>query len=286
MPELPEVETTRRGIAPHLLGVAVASVSVRAPRLRWPVAEEIRALPGWRIVAVGRRAKYLLIGCSRPANGGPSDQPAGSADAGTLIIHLGMSGSLRIADPATPLRPHDHIVLGLASGRELRYHDPRRFGAWLWTAADPAAHPLLRDLGPEPLDDVFTDDWLWRAGRNRTTAVKPFIMDARVVVGVGNIYACEALHLAGIDPRRAVGGLSAARLRRLAGAIRAVLNESIQQGGTTLRDFLREDGSPGYFSQHLRVYDRAGAACPACGTQIRRLVLGGRSTFFCPRCQR
>ncbi len=270
MPELPEVETTCRGVRPHLEGRRIAAVLVRERRLRWPVPPEIDGLAGQRVEAVRRRAKYILLHCGR----------------GCAIVHLGMSGSLRLCRPEAPWRPHDHLALVMESGIQLRFHDPRRFGCWLWTAADPLAHPLLRGLGPEPLGDAFTAAHLARCCRGRAAAVKPVIMDARVVVGVGNIYACEALFAAGIDPSRPAGRISRRRLARLVDAIRAVLRRSIGMGGTTLRDFLDERGRPGYFRRQLQVYDRAGQPCRRCGTLIRRVRLGQRSTYYCPRCQR
>lgn len=270
MPELPEVETTCRGIRPHLCGRRVTDWIVRQPQLRWPVDGALAALPGQQVETVGRRAKYLLIGF-------PS---------GTALVHLGMSGSLRLCAGSTPWRKHDHLALVLEGGRHLRYHDPRRFGCWLWTESDPAEHPLLRDLGPEPLDGAFDGARLKAACAGRRRSIKETLMDARTVVGVGNIYACEALFIAGIHPARASARIASQRLTRLADAVRDVLEHSIRQGGTTLRDFLREDGSPGYFRQQLRVYDRAGQPCTACGTTIRRTVLGQRSTYHCPRCQR
>lgn len=270
MPELPEVETTRRGIQPYLEGARIEAVVVREPRLRWPVSPELEGLVGQRISAVERRAKYLLLRCGE----------------GTVLVHLGMSGSLRIAQPELPWRKHDHVAMTFSRGQQLRFHDPRRFGAWLWTAADPFDHPLLRDLGPEPLGHAFTAEHLKCAFAGRRRSVKEALMDAKVVVGVGNIYACEALFLAGIHPRRAAGRISLQRLQGLVDAVRLVLEASIRQGGTTLRDFLHEDGSPGYFRQQLRVYARAGEACRICDGAVRREVLGQRSTYFCPRCQR
>jgi len=270
MPELPEVETTCRGIRPHLEGRRVTHVAVREARLRWPVAEEIGRLAGREVRAVRRRAKYLLV----------------AFEHGTAIVHLGMSGSLRLCGPEVALRRHDHLALTLDSGLQLRFHDPRRFGCWLWTAGNPQEHPLLAALGPEPLEEAFSAAHLAAACRGKTAAIKTTIMDARVVVGVGNIYASEALFAAGIDPRRAAGKVSRARLARLVEEIRAVLARSISQGGTTLRDFLREDGEPGYFRQQLAVYDRAGEPCRTCGRPLRRIVLGQRATFFCPGCQR
>lgn len=270
MPELPEVETTCRGIRPHLTGRKILGAEVRERRLRWPVATEIDALAGQRIQAVERRAKYILL---RFADG-------------TAIVHLGMSGSLRLCDWSTAWRKHDHLALLLEGGLQLRFHDPRRFGCWLWTDANPLDHELLHGLGPEPLGGDFNEAHLAAACAGRKAAIKQTIMDARVVVGVGNIYACEALFTARIDPRRAAGRISSGRLGRLAEAIRTVLARSIEQGGTTLRDFLREDGSPGYFRQQLQVYDREGQPCRQCCAPVRRIVIGQRSTYFCPRCQK
>jgi formamidopyrimidine-DNA glycosylase len=270
MPELPEVETTCRGIRPHLAGRRILSTQVRERRLRWPVAREIDTLAEQRIDSVERRAKYILM----------------KFGTGTAIVHLGMSGSLRLCEPALAWRKHDHLGLTIDNGLELRFHDPRRFGCWLWTSADPLGHPLLRNLGPEPLGPGFNADRLATACAGRKAGIKQTIMDAKVVVGVGNIYACEALHTAGIDPRRAAGRISRARLGGLVDAIREVLARSIDQGGTTLRDFLREDGTPGYFRQQLKVYEREGEPCRQCGAPVKRIVLGQRSTYFCQRCQR
>lgn len=272
MPELPEVETTLRGVLPHLQGRTIAKVLVRDARLRWPITPGIaKKLQGRTITGGSRRAKYLLLDV-----GG----------AGTLLVHLGMSGSLRVADPAAPFRKHDHFVLELDSGRQLRLHDPRRFGAVLLIEGDPARHELLRDLGPEPLGDDFTADTLAAACKGKKASIKTVIMDAHVVVGVGNIYACEALFIAGIRPSKPAGKVSKPALQRLVDAIRLVLEASIRQGGTTLRDFLRENGEPGYFKQSLRVYDREGEPCRKCGTPVKRVVLGQRSTFFCAACQK
>ncbi|HEY5789073.1 MAG TPA: bifunctional DNA-formamidopyrimidine glycosylase/DNA-(apurinic or apyrimidinic site) lyase [Gammaproteobacteria bacterium] len=271
MPELPEVETTRRGILPLVGGRRVLRVVVRQPRLRWPVPAELtRELPGRTLEAVERRAKYLLL-----RTGG-----------GTLLLHLGMSGSLRVLDAGVPPGPHDHVDLVLDDGSCLRLRDPRRFGALLWTRADPLHHPLLRDLGPEPFDAAFDGAYLHRLARGRRAAVKPFLMDGRVVVGVGNIYASESLHRAGIDPRRAAGRVGLARYRRLADAVRAVLDAAIAAGGTTLRDFSDGHGQPGYFRIRLAVYDRAGQPCGNCGGTVASVVLGQRASYFCPRCQR
>lgn len=270
MPELPEVETTCRGIRPHLCGQRILSVLVRERRLRWPVDTEIDALCGQCILAVERRAKYLLL----------------RVDQGTVLVHLGMSGSLRLVHPNTATRKHDHVLIDLGNGLQLRYHDPRRFGAWLWTNEDPLAHPLLSKLGPEPLSADFHGEYLHACCRQRKKTIKESIMDASVVVGVGNIYASEALFYAGIHPARAAGRISRARLTRLAGTIQTVLQRSIEQGGTTLRDFLREDGSPGYFRQQLAVYERRGQPCHQCGGPIHHRILGQRSTYFCPTCQK
>lgn len=271
MPELPEVETARRGIEPYLLGQAVTGLVVREPRLRWPVPEDLPdKLRARRIQRVGRRGKYLLL----------------ATDTGTLILHLGMSGSVRIADPAQPPRKHDHFDLVLASGLCLRFHDPRRFGCLLWTEADPATHPLLADLGPEPLEADFSGRLLHEKSRGRSAPVKAFIMDSHVVVGVGNIYANESLFRAGIAPTRAAGRVSLERYEKLAESIRAVLRASIAQGGTTLRDFVNEAGNPGYFRQTLEVYERAGEPCRRCGALIRLARLGQRATYWCGKCQR
>lgn len=271
MPELPEVETTRRGIAPHLEGDTLVSIEVRQPRLRWPVPPDLSPrLAGRRLQSVARRAKYLLL----QWEGG-----------GTLLIHLGMSGSLRIVAADTPAEPHDHIDWRFGNGHCLRLRDPRRFGAVLWCDGDPHAHPLLRDLGPEPLADAFDGDHLHRLAQGRRMAVKPFLMDNRIVVGVGNIYATEALFRAGIDPARAAGRISLARYRRLAEAVRAVLSEAIAAGGTTLRDFVSGEGRPGYFRQSLQVYGRTGQPCPVCATPLRAKRLGQRTSTWCPHCQ-
>ena len=271
MPELPEVETTRRGIAPHVIGRTIRDAVIRNRRLRWPITHGLATrLRGRQVQAVERRGKYLLLRC----------------DCGTLILHLGMSGSLRLVDAAAAVGKHDHFDLLLDTGMALRLTDPRRFGAVLWTADEPAQHPLLRDLGPEPLTAEFDGAYLFARSRGRKTAIKQFIMDGKVVVGVGNIYANEALFRVGIHPARAAGRLSHERCQRLAAAIEEVLREAIAQGGTTLRDFVGGDGKPGYFAQRLRVYDRAGEPCPVCGTAIKQLRQGQRSTYYCPHCQR
>ncbi|MBD9677490.1 bifunctional DNA-formamidopyrimidine glycosylase/DNA-(apurinic or apyrimidinic site) lyase [Pseudomonas sp. PDM18] len=270
MPELPEVETTRRGIAPHLEGQRVSRVIVRERRLRWPIPEDLDVrLSGQRIVKVERRAKYLLL----------------NAEVGTLISHLGMSGNLRLVECGTPAARHEHVDIELESGMALRYTDPRRFGALLWSLT-PLEHELLRHLGPEPLTDAFEGERLFQLSRNRSMAVKPFIMDNAVVVGVGNIYATEALFAAGIDPRREAGTISRARYVKLAQEIKRILAIAIERGGTTLRDFVGGDGQPGYFQQELFAYGRGGEPCKACGSTLREVRLGQRASVYCPRCQR
>ncbi|MFW9267254.1 bifunctional DNA-formamidopyrimidine glycosylase/DNA-(apurinic or apyrimidinic site) lyase [Pseudomonas sp. D2-30] len=269
MPELPEVETTRRGIAPHLEGQRVSRVVVRDHRLRWPIPEDLDVrLSGQRIVQVERRAKYLLI----------------NAEVGTLISHLGMSGNLRLVETGMPAARHEHVDIELESGLALRYTDPRRFGAMLWSL-DPLNHELLIRLGPEPLTDLFDGERLFQLSRGRSMAVKPFIMDNAIVVGVGNIYATEALFAAGIDPRREAGGISRARYLKLAIEIKRILAHAIERGGTTLRDFIGGDGQPGYFQQELFVYGRGGQTCKMCGTGLREIRLGQRASVWCPRCQ-
>ena len=270
MPELPEVETTRRGIAPYLEGVRVSRVIVRERRLRWPIPEDLDVrLSGQCFVQVQRRAKYLLLG----------------AENGTLISHLGMSGNLRLVPCGTPAAKHEHVDIELESGLALRYTDPRRFGALLWSS-DPLNHQLLRNLGPEPLTDEFAGQRLYSCSRGRSMAVKPFIMDNAVVVGVGNIYASEALFAAGIDPRREAGSISRARYALLADEIKRILGHAIQRGGTTLRDFVGGDGQPGYFQQELFVYGRGGEFCKRCGSTLREVKLGQRASVYCSRCQR
>lgn len=270
MPELPEVETTRRGVEPHCLGRVVRQVIVREPRLRWPVPDRLAsALSGQTIKAVERRAKYLLF----------------RTEAGSLLVHLGMSGSLRIVVPDVPPGRHDHIDVLLEGGVCLRYHDPRRFGCFLWLASG-EIHSLLSGLGPEPLSAEFDGQLLYHLSRGRKGPIKNFIMDGKVVVGVGNIYANEALFQSGIRPDRAAGRISLARYQRLANIIKQVLTSSIEQGGTTLRDFVGGDGKPGYFAQKLLVYGRAGQPCRCCGSPLRELRLGQRSSVYCVTCQR
>ncbi|MGL5948308.1 MAG: bifunctional DNA-formamidopyrimidine glycosylase/DNA-(apurinic or apyrimidinic site) lyase [Aeromonas sp.] len=269
MPELPEVEVSGQGIAPYLTTSRVQAVVVRNARLRWPIPAEIQQLVGQHITRVWRRAKYLLLECAN----------------GTAILHLGMSGSLRVLPADTPAGKHDHVDIVLASGKLLRLNDPRRFGALLWTTAAPLTHPLLAKLGPEPLSDDFQAAYLFAHSRGRRCAIKPYVMDNHVVVGVGNIYASEALFNAGIDPRRAAGSVTQAQCARLVAEIKTVLAAAIRQGGTTLRDFSRVDGKPGYFVQQLQVYGRGGQPCPQCQTTLSEVRLGQRSSVFCPHCQ-
>jgi len=271
MPELPEVETTRRGIAPHVTDQRITEVVVRNRNLRWKVTPKLEAtITGQTIRHVGRRAKYLLL----------------ETDSGTLILHLGMSGSLRIIDAGAPVAKHDHVDLVLGNGNALRFTDPRRFGSLHWTTRDPLQHRLLRELGVEPLGYELTGTYLYERSRGRKLAIKPFIMDSHIVVGIGNIYASEALYMAGINPRRTAGRVSRQKYALLAEVIREVLTDAIAAGGTTLRDFVNGEGKPGYFRQHLNVYGKAGEPCISCRVAIRETRLGQRSTFYCPKCQK
>jgi formamidopyrimidine-DNA glycosylase len=271
MPELPEVETTRRGIAPALIGRRVTMVVVRDRRLRWPIDARLEATITNQVVRrIERRAKYLLIGF----------------DNGTLIVHLGMSGSLRVLSADTPPQLHDHWDIQVDSGSVLRFHDPRRFGSALWTESDPLEHKLLAKLAPEPLSDAFDADYLFRATRRRAVAIKQFIMNSQVVVGVGNIYASEALFRARIAPRRAAHRITRAQSAALSQAIKDVLAEAIEIGGTTLRDYVNADGIAGYFRQKLFVYERDGQACRVCKKPVKQFVQGQRSTYWCAVCQR
>lgn len=271
MPELPEVETTRRGIEPHLVGQTVTCVVVRQRKLRWPIPRALdRSLPGQSIRNVRRRGKYLLLDTA----------------VGTAILHLGMSGSLRLVACDAPVGKHDHVDIQLASGQSLRLTDPRRFGALLWTTQAAEQHALLAELGPEPLNDTFDGEHLFNAARGRKVAIKQLIMDSHIVVGVGNIYANEALFMAGIHPTRPAGRIARERYNALVDAIKQVLAASIKMGGTTLRDFVGGDGKPGYFKQTLRVYDRLGEPCHQCGAPIRGKRIGQRSSFYCIQCQR
>lgn len=271
VPELPEVETVRRGIEPHLQTRRITAVRIREYRLRWPVPRRLATqLPGQRIESVARRAKYLLVRTGR----------------GHLIIHLGMSGSLRILSSPRQPEKHDHLDIELDDGACLRFRDPRRFGSVLWTTRPPERHRLLRALGPEPLSDEFNGEYLYRHSRGRRVCAKGFLMDGKVVAGVGNIYANEALYRAGIHPSRPAGRIGARRYDGLAAAVRDTLNEAIGRGGSTLRDFCKENGDPGFFVPLLRVYDRAGQPCAGCGRPIRRRVLAQRASYYCAGCQR
>jgi formamidopyrimidine-DNA glycosylase len=270
MPELPEVETTRRGLAPLVEGRKIETITVRQPHLRWPIPALIGQAEGQQVLAMERRAKWLIW----------------RLESASLLWHLGMSGSFRGWTDPPPPGPHDHVDVQMAAGHRIRYTDPRRFGALLWCVGDPLVHPRLAGLGPEPFDSVFNGRFLWRLSRRRKVAVKVFIMNAAVVVGVGNIYASEALFDAGIHPRRPAGRISQSRYDRLAEAIQRILARAIEVGGTSLRDFTVGDGTPGYFGQSLTVYGRDGAPCLHCSAPIRRELIGQRSTFFCPNCQR
>lgn len=271
MPELPEVETTRIGIAPHVLGETVARIMVRNRNLRWLISRRIDAdLPGQQFRKVDRRGKYLLL----------------QAEQGCLILHLGMSGSLRILTKNTPPGAHDHVDIVFENGHCLRFTDPRRFGSIHWTRKNPLQHDLLKSLGPEPLDNNMNGDYLYTRSRNRRQAIKTFIMDSRIVVGVGNIYANESLFAAGINPQRHAGRISRTRYDGLAREIKHVLGEALARGGTTLRDFVNSDGQPGYFRHELKVYDRAGLPCPKCSGPIKQQRIAQRSSYYCGHCQR
>ncbi|MCV6603685.1 MAG: bifunctional DNA-formamidopyrimidine glycosylase/DNA-(apurinic or apyrimidinic site) lyase [Porticoccaceae bacterium] len=271
MPELPEVETTLRGIYPYATQKRVSKVVVRQPQLRWPVPENLHELlAGKRVESLFRRGKYLLW----------------RFEHGHLMMHLGMSGSLRVVPASRPAATHDHLDVVVSGGRAIRFTDPRRFGAVLWLPGDPLEHPLLRELGPEPLEDEFDGDHLYRASRRRKVPVKTFIMNSKVVVGVGNIYANEALFAAGIHPLREAGRISRQRYQALAEVIKAVLSRAITQGGTTLKDFVGGDGKPGYFAQELSVYGRGGEPCKGCDKQLKEVRLGQRTTVYCSTCQR
>lgn len=269
MPELPEVETTRRGIEPHIKHKQITAVVIRQKKLRWPIPPDlVDNLPGLIISQVKRRAKYLLLETSQ----------------GTLIIHLGMSGSLRVLAASIPAGAHDHFDLVMGN-QCLRLRDPRRFGAVLWTQSNISQHKLIRSLGPEPLSENFNKTYLFDKSRNRSVAIKNLIMNSHIVVGVGNIYASESLFLAGIHPKRKAGKISAKRYAKLVQAIKSVLALAIEQGGTTLKDFSNEEGKPGYFAQKLQVYGRKGEACNRCDAPIQQITLGQRSTYYCPHCQ-
>lgn len=270
MPELPEVETTKRGIEPYLVSQQISEIIVRQRRLRWAIPDELDILASnQKILQVTRRAKYLLL----------------TLESGTIIIHLGMSGNLRIVDASHDVQKHDHVDIVLANGTVLRYNDTRRFGCILW-ASDPANHPLLAQLGPEPLSDAFDGSYLYQLSRNRHVAIKLFIMNNTVVVGVGNIYANEALFAAGIAPERAVNTISLAQYKKLARCIKDILARAIEAGGTTLKDFVGGDGKPGYFQQTLEVYGRGGLPCHKCHRLLHEIRLGQRTTVYCTHCQK
>lgn len=271
MPELPEVETTCRGIEPHILDKRISNVVVRDARLRWPVPDDLAScLLGGALTKVERRAKYIVL----------------HHTGGFVLAHLGMTGSMRIVTSGEPVKKHDHVDICFEDGVILRYHDPRRFGSIHWVAGEHLGHPLLDTLGSEPLSDDFSGQSLHARSRGKTQAVKLFIMDAKVVVGVGNIYANEALFAAGIDPRRAAGNVSLARYEDLAQHIKRILAYAIARGGTTLRDFVGGDGKPGYFKQELNVYGRGGLPCVTCAKPLSEVRLGQRTTVFCAKCQR
>ena len=270
MPELPEVETTRRGIAAHAIGASVTAVHIHNQKLRWPVPDDLELrLKKQKIVSVTRRGKYLLFAIGKEV----------------LIVHLGMSGSLRLVDSREVLRKHDHIEFRLSNGYWLRYHDPRRFGCVLIAEEPLEKHPLLANLGPEPLLEAFNAEYLKHKCRNKKIAIKLLIMDSKVVVGVGNIYANEALFRAGIRPRKAAGKLTFKQVEGLVASIKEVLGLAIEQGGTTLRDFVNGSGEPGYFAQKLLVYGRQGESCYSCTSQLKGIIVGQRATVYCPRCQ-
>ncbi len=270
MPELPEVETTRQGIIPYIDQQIVSEVTVRQPKLRWPIPVEIQKMVGQRIESVKRRGKYLLLETSQ----------------GTALIHLGMSGSLRVIDAGDVPDKHDHVDIVMQTGKAIRLHDPRRFGSVLWTTKNPLKHKLIRSLGPEPLSDDFNADYLFAVSRGRKVSIKQFIMNGHVVVGVGNIYACESLFMAAISPKRLAGKVTKARYKVFVEEIKKVLSKAIEQGGTTLKDFVQAEGKPGYFQQQLNVYGRASEPCNQCGKAVMKITQGQRSTFYCSQCQR
>ncbi|MGO2160135.1 MAG: bifunctional DNA-formamidopyrimidine glycosylase/DNA-(apurinic or apyrimidinic site) lyase [Vibrio toranzoniae] len=268
MPELPEVEVSRMGISPHLVGETIKTMTFRTPKLRWDIPLELKQLEGEKILSISRRAKYLII----------------ETKVGSAIVHLGMSGSLRVLDADFPAAKHDHVDLKLTNGKILRYNDPRRFGAWLWSAPD-EVHPVLLGSGPEPLTDDFNAEYIIEKAEKRKVAVKQFIMDNKVVVGVGNIYANEALFSSRIHPLRPASKVTKEEWVLLTKEIKQVLATAIKQGGTTLKDFAQADGKPGYFAQELQVYGKAKEECPSCGEKLEEQKIGQRNTFFCESCQ-
>lgn len=269
MPELPEVETTLRGLQPHLLQRSISAIDIKQPKLRWPVPDEILLLKGSKIQSLSRRAKYILM----------------YTDKGNMIWHLGMSGSMRMLPEHEAGSKHEHIKISLNNGSSLRYIDPRRFGALLYSDYDPINHKLINSLGPEPLSEAFSASYLQKCCVNKTRTIKSIIMDSHIVVGIGNIYACESLFLSHINPKTKACRISLLRLENLVQAIKSVLTLAIQQGGTTLQDFTQADGQPGYFAQKLNVYGNK-KECPSCGKPVSRITQGQRSTFYCRYCQR
>jgi len=270
MPELPEVETSKRGIAPHIEGQQLKQLIIRNGALRWPIPSNLaNDLAQHQLLSISRRGKYMLF----------------NFDSGTVLMHLGMSGSVRILDNSVPVAKHDHFDMVFRNGRILRFNDPRRFGALLWAGDTPFEHPLLAHLGPEPLSEDFSTDYLFARSRGRQVAIKQFIMDSKVVVGVGNIYANESLFLAGINPNRSAGKISKARYKRLVEIIKKVIAKAIEMGGTTLKDFSQADGKPGYFKQHLRVYGRGDEPCENCQKPLKETRHSNRTTVYCVKCQ-
>lgn len=268
MPELPEVEVSKMGITPHIKGETIAEIIVRQPKLRWLIPHELQQLSGYKVLSIQRRAKYLLL----------------NTDIGSIIIHLGMSGSLRVLTEDHPVGKHDHVDLVLTNGKRLRYNDPRRFGAWLWQANNKESD-LLTKLGPEPLGDEFDAKYMLGKAKGRKLAIKSFIMDNKIVVGVGNIYASESLFSAKIHPMTPIKDLTLKQWNDVVFEIKQVLTTAIEQGGTTLKDFSQADGKPGYFAQELQVYGKAGEACPVCGSNIQQLKIGQRNSYLCVDCQ-
>ncbi len=271
MPELPEVETSTRGIKPHIQGQYLSRMVMRRDNLRWAIPkDELKSLEGERLLEVGRRGKYIVLRFT----------------SGAMLIHLGMSGNVRIVNAGADVSKHDHVDAEFTNGKALRLHDPRRFGCWLYTNGPIDEHTLIKKLGPEPLTDDFNLDYFWAQSRGKKQAVKTWVMDSHLVVGVGNIYACESLFLAKINPKAVVGRLSKKRLERLLHTIKHVLAAAIEQGGTSLKDFVGSDGKPGYFKQELNVYGRSGEACTVCGQSVKQITQGQRSTFYCGECQK
>lgn len=269
MPELPEVETAKNGIAPYLKDFFIEKIIIRQPKLRWDVSPELAQISHQKVTALSRRAKYLII----------------HTEKGFIIGHLGMSGSVRIVTDKDPIEKHDHLDIVMNNGKIMRYNDPRRFGAWLWTTNLETFH-LFTKLGPEPLSDKFNAEYLFKKSRQKSTALKSFLMDNAVVVGVGNIYANEVLFYCELHPEKPAGKITKQDAELLAQTIKTELTRAIQQGGTTLKDFLQPDGKPGYFAQELQIYGKKGEPCPKCGHKIESLVIGQRNSYICPKCQK